>query len=253
MFDNVYKDLDLQIQSQYRNSNVGELIRAILEIKQTYIYNAYISLIKDNLSLDTAKGDGLDLWGLILGFHRNVIADYISQLHYTLSDDNFRLILQCLYQKNFIHSNILNVNDFVNDVFSHFGEVGITDSTDMSYQFFIFNQKLPSWLKFCLENKDLVPRPAGIGVAIQENIYFFFGFEPNDSDKDTNAEAYKERVEWFNANIGNFDNSIYYLDTQARQEALNWFNSHIGNFDISLFENYENGDYILGFDYEAQE
>ena len=52
-----------QIQAQYRNTNIQELISGIIEIKRKYIYMAIQSLLNDNLSISTAKGVGLDLWG----------------------------------------------------------------------------------------------------------------------------------------------------------------------------------------------
>ena len=244
-----FDSVTTQIQAQYRDTNLSNLIKGIIDIQKKYVLNAFKSLVLYNLSLNSAKGDGLDLWGLLLGFHRYVLIDEISGLYYNLSDSEYRTILMCIYQKSFINANIDSVNTFANSILSSFAEVTVQDTTDMSYQIFTFNKRLPEWLKFCLENKDVLPRPACVGLKISETTYSWFGFAPDDSYKETNPDAYNARVEWFKTNIGNFDTAIFrditsYEDYQKR---LKWFKEHIGNFDNSIFENIDSGELIFGF------
>lgn len=248
----IYDDIVKQIQAQYRNTNIAELIEKIIDIKKRYILGAYTSLIRDNISITTAKGDGLDLWGQLLGFYRYVLIDSASLISYTMTDDEFRSLLVCIFQKQFIKGDIISTNAFVNSVFTDYGEIEVLDTDDMSYQIFVFNQKLPSWFNYCLQNRDILPRPAGVGVNIQQNVYFYFGFEPDDSDKDTNPTAYNERVAWFNQHINNFDNSIFRISevTETRKE---WFNKHVGAYDYTIFEDYEKGEYIMGFEPEPED
>ena len=243
-----------QIQAQYKGTNLEMLIKGIIDIQKKYIFKAFQSLILDNLSLNTAKGDGLDLWGFLLGFHRYVLIDEVSGLYYNLKDDEFRTILMCLYQKSFINANIESINTFANSVLGSFAEVSVQDTTDMSYQIFTFNKRLPEWLKFCLENKDILPRPACVGLKISETTYSWFMFHPSDHDKDTDPEAYNARVAWFNENVGNFDNSIFRDITswEDYQKRLAWFKEHIGNFDNSIFENIDSGELIFGFKPERE-
>ena len=64
-----------QIQAQYRDTNIKELISGIIEIKRKYIYMAIKSLLNDNLSISTSKGIGLDLWGNLLHLSRYIPSD----------------------------------------------------------------------------------------------------------------------------------------------------------------------------------
>ena len=244
-----YDDIAERVQAQYRGTNIQALIKGIIEIKKKYILKALQSMVLHNFSLNTAKGDGLDLWGFLLGFHRYVLIDEVSGLYYNLKDDEFRTILMCLYQKQFINANIASINDFANSVLGSFAEVSVQDTTDMSYQIFTFNKRLPEWLKFCLENKDILPRPACVGLKVSETTYSWFGFAPDDSDKETNPEAYNARVEWFKQNVGNFNTSIFKDITswEDYQKRIAWFKENIGNFDNSIFEKVGEGEFVFGF------
>lgn len=244
-----YDSIVSQVQAQYRDSNIKTLLQGIADIKKKYILKALQSMILDNFSLNTAKGDGLDLWGFLLGLNRYILIDEVSGLAYKMQDDEFRTILMCLYQKSFINANIESVNDFANSVLGDFAEVAVADSTDMKYQIFTFNKRLPNWLTFCLQNKDILPRPACVGVKVQESVYNWFGFAPDDYDALTAPETYNARVEWFKNHIGNFDNSIFkditsYEDYLKRVE---WFKANIGNFDNSIFEKIDSGEFVFGF------
>ena len=70
-----FSDIKEQIQAQYRNTNIQELISGIIEIKRKYIYMAIQSLLNDNLSISTAQGVGLDLWGNLLHLSRYIPSD----------------------------------------------------------------------------------------------------------------------------------------------------------------------------------
>lgn len=243
-----YDDIISQVQAQYRDSNIKTLLQGIADIKKKYVLKALQSMILDNFSLNTAKGDGLDLWGFLLGFYRYVLIDEVSGLYYSLKDDEFRTILMCIYQKSFINANIESVNTFANSVFSGISEVTIEDTSDMTYSL-IFNKRLPEWLNFCLQNRDILPRPACVGIKVQESVYNWFGFEPDDSDAATAPETYAARVEWFKQNIGNFENSIFKDITSYEDylKRLAWFKENIGNFDNSIFEKIDSGEFVFGF------
>ncbi len=237
------------IQAQYRNTNLQKLIAGIIAIRTKYLIRAFESMITHNINLATAKGDGLDLWGQLIGFRRYVLIDEVSGLHYDLTDDEFRSMLYCVFQKQFIKGDIVSANTLVNSVLGSFADVAVKDTTDMSYQIYVFNKRLPAWLLHCLENRDVLPRPACVGVGIEQEAWSYFGFAPDDSDKDTNPEAYKARKEWFDLNIGNFESTIFkdiatYDGWQVRQD---WFKAHIGNFDNSIWDKYGEDNLMFGF------
>lgn len=242
-------NIEKGIQSQYRGTNIEKLVLGILEIRSKYLIKAFESLIKDNISLATAKGDGLDLWGQLIGFRRYVLIDEISGLFYNLSDDEFRSMLMCVFQKQFINADINSVNEFVNSVLGKFADIAVKDTTDMSYQIYVFSARLPSWLLYCLQNRDVLPRPACVGVGIEQETWSWFGFAPDDYDKESNPTAYQTRKDYFDRYFGNFDNSIFrdiatYDEWQVRQD---WFKAHIGNFDNSIWDKYGDDNLMFGF------
>lgn len=206
------KQLLTSIQAQYRGTNLDKLIQGILEIRIRHIVRAYESLIRDNLSLTTASGDGLDLWGVILGLSRYILieASDTAPRYYTLTDDEYRVLLIVLYQKQYISLNTHGANAFVKEVLADYGDVRISDTNDMSYIIYEFTQTLPEWLRFVLIEKDILPRPAGVGIKIQDEFtsYPIFGFAASAHDKTSNPAKYAARVEWFKNNIWAFNSTF---------------------------------------------
>ncbi|EAL7533509.1 DUF2612 domain-containing protein, partial [Campylobacter jejuni] len=83
MLDNdLYSEIPNQIQAQYRDTNIKDLISGIIEIKKKYIFNALKSLYEDNFSLSTAKDIGLDLWGNLLHFNRYIPSESGQDYNY---------------------------------------------------------------------------------------------------------------------------------------------------------------------------
>lgn len=248
----IFDDIAPSIQAQYRGTNLEALIEALVVVRKKYVLGAYKSLVIDNLSLTTARGDALDMWGRLLGLWRFVLIDSVGGIKYEMSDDEFRTLLVCLAQKQFCTPNIKSVNDFVREVFSGYGDVEILDTNDMTYLIYTFNQALPSWLNYCFNNRDILPRPAGVGVKIEQNVFFFFGFNPDEYDETTDPAAYAARVAWFNSHINNFDTTIFGY-TEAVAERAEWFKAHVGALDYTIYEDFEKGEYIIGFDPEPED
>ncbi|MBR2149620.1 MAG: DUF2612 domain-containing protein [Campylobacter sp.] len=263
-----------EIQAQYRDTNIADLIKGIIEIKRKYILMAIYSLVNDNLSISSAKGIGLDLWGNLLHLSRFIPSDGgANYTYFNFNDKNFktngglifynanrpsygelddfyyRQLLLIIYQSYFLNSSIPTLNLFTLESFADYGYVYVRDTTDMSYQVFIFNNKIPLWLKYMMTNYDILPRPAGVGSKIIERDIRRFGFgadkpfdkpryslfnfranfnkaiffdnengyfpdyEPDGSKgKTITQEQYDKRLKWFNLNISAFYNSNFYLD-----------------------------------------
>lgn len=223
--DTLFEELRPQIQAQFRETNIEKLLNGILDIKKKYFYNAYKSLILDNLSLTSAKSIGLDLWGNLLHFNRFIPSNPDDDYQYfnfnnknfyklifynpnkptysQLGDENFKQILILLYQGQFIYPAIPNINVFVQEIFNKYGKVVVKDTFDMSFQVFVFNEKIPDWLKWIFSNYDVMPRPAGVWFKVIERIIRRFGFGPDKPYKD---KGYR----FFNFNKTNFKNLIFY-------------------------------------------
>ena len=201
--------------AQYKGTNIQKLFLECAKIKYKYTIKPLESLLKDNCNLSTANGTGLDLWGLILGFSRYVFIELIDDkpFYYTLTDKQFRQMLMIIQQKQFQNGSLRNVNKFVYSILGEYAELKVLDSQNMEYIIYQFQGILPTWLKWTFANTDILPRPAGVGVKVVEEVIsgdsLFIGFAPDESDKMTNPTAYNERVAWFSKNIGNFDNTKF--------------------------------------------
>ena len=221
----LYQVAPNEVQAQYRDGNIKELIQGIADIKKKYIKNAFESLKNDNLLITTAKQDGLDMWGRLIHFYRHIPTDpsadngiqyfnfndknfrqlqFINpnqQNYARLTDDVFRRMIVLIYQGMFINNTIPNLNTFVNQFFSEFDKIIVRDTLDMSFVVYVFkgDNPMPVWLKWILENYDILPRPAGVGSSYIEATEFKrFGFAPKDTTD-----------EWYFKNIGNFGTSNF--------------------------------------------
>lgn len=221
----LYQTAPDEVQAQYRDGNIKELIQGIANIKKKYIENALLSLKNDNLSITTAKQDGLDLWGQLLHFYRYIPTDpstddgiqYFNfndknfrRLQFLnpnkpnygrLTDDVFRRILVLLYQGMFIVNTVPNLNKFVNQFFEGFDKIVVRDTLDMSFVVYVFegSNPMPIWLKWILSNYDILPRPAGVGSAyIEASGYKRFGFAPEGTTD-----------EWYFNHIGAFEKTNF--------------------------------------------
>lgn len=252
-----------EIQAQYRDTNIAELIKGIIEIKKKYILMAIHSLVNDNLSISTAKGIGLDLWGNLLHLSRFIPTEEngANYAYFNFNDKNFktrgglifynrnkpnygelddiyyRQLLLIIYQSYFLNSSIPTLNQFTLESLADYGSVYVRDTTDMSYQIYIFNNKIPAWLNYMMANYDILPRPAGVGSKIIERDIRRFGF---GADKPFS----KPRYNLFSFNKVNFnkvvffdDDNSYYPDYVRKQISLkyNFLNFNNKNFLKSIF------------------
>ena len=258
-----------QIQAQYRDTNIKELIRGIIEIKRKYIYMSIKSLLNDNLSISTAKGIGLDLWGNLLHLSRYIPSDKGDNYAYfnfnsknfksngglifynanrpnyaSLDDLYYRQLLLILYQGYFLNSDIPNLTLFSRESLSTYGNLYIRDSLKMDWQIYVFNSKIPVWLNFMMSNFDILPRPAGVGSTIIERIVRRFGF---GADK----PFYKPRYNLFSFYKTNFNKIVffdknvnYYPDyiKEYKKAKFGFFNFNKSNFLKTIFYDKINDD-----------
>lgn len=257
-----FEQIISQIQAQYRDTNISELIKGIIEIKKKYILGAMNSLVNDNLSISSAKGVGLDLWGNLLHLSRYIPSDKgENYAYFNFNDKNFktngglifynknrpnygklddiyyRQLLLIIYQSYFLNSSIPTLNQFTLESLADYGSVYVRDTTDMSYQIYIFNNKIPAWLNYMMTNYDILPRPAGVGSKIIERDIRRFGF---GADKPINAPRYA-LFSFYRTNFNKvvfFDDKVnYYPDYVRKQVSIKYsfINFNNRNFFKSLF------------------
>ena len=226
-----FSEIKEQIQAQYRDTNIQELISGIIEIKRKYIYMAIQSLLNDNLSISTAQGVGLDLWGNLLHLSRYIPSDKGNNWAYfnfnaknfksngglifynankptygVLEDLYYRQLLLIVYQGYFLNSSIPKLTLFAKDAFNSYGDfLCVRDNLTMDWQIYVFNSKIPAWLNFMMANYDILPRPAGVGAKVMQRIVRRFGFGVENP-------KYKE---WGDRNISGFYFSSFYQESNT--------------------------------------
>lgn len=192
------------IQAQYRDTNVHQLIQGIADIKKKYLGKGLESLRNDNLNITTAKEDGLDMWGNLINFYRYIPSESnegdinyfnfndknFNRLQFEnpnnpsygrLADYVFRRFLVLIYQAMYQVNTIPNMNVFINEFFPDFEKIEVRDTFDMSFQVYVFfnDGAFPAWLKWVLSQYDILPRPAGVGSSyIDRAPLRRFGFAP---------------------------------------------------------------------------
>lgn len=190
----------ISIYSQYRGTNIEELIKGELEIINATFGKALEGLLA-NLDLNNAEGDCLDLWGSFVGFSRYIpipephqqeffvnfsffntnfyrlkFFDASNVTYNTLADSEFRQIITLLLQSQNIANSIANISGLTSEVFEQ--DISVGDRMDMFYSIFYQRQDIPSWLDFIISRFDIFPRPAGVEQKIVDTTWRFIGFQP---------------------------------------------------------------------------
>lgn len=199
----VFKNIILDIQAQYKNTNNEDLLRDLVNVFRVFAFEAWKSLYMHNFLLRTANGDALNLWGNILGLSREFPAEasnkdynyfnfdkkrFYQLIFYNpskpefafLADDAFRKLLLLLLQRQFVENKINAINDFLNDSLAEYGGIRLEDSTDMSRSFTWFLESVPNFMRYYIFYKDVLPRPACVGFGIGNNRNRYFGFATPD-------------------------------------------------------------------------
>lgn len=145
----------------------------------------------DVFNIDTANDFGLSIWAMILKVKTSVDFDaqpdklafgygalrkryghgnYGLRLGGTtrLSTNQKRLMIRARYFSLTNRPTVDNINDFLRKYF-WIGEskVYVIDSMDMSTALYTFNYTPDSELSFLINNTDLLPRPATVGVKVR--------------------------------------------------------------------------------------
>lgn len=158
--------------------------------------------VRDVFNIDTANQFGLSVWGRILDVPMQVtsapdvgkVAWGFGSSNANFERGNFgnknsntigltveqqRLIIRLRYFKLTARGTVPETNRFLAKIFEGKGRVFVTDPYDMSFVTYFFEQAPDSQTQFILDNYDLLPRPAGVGIKYQLQVRPSFGFGPN--------------------------------------------------------------------------
>lgn len=183
----------------------AEKLKALAYAKQAWTTenqtNFWLGWYRDVFNVDTANAFGLSIWGRILnvrlgvevepqdkvafgfgGFNKNFNAPsnfgVTSSGNQSLTIEQQRLVIKLRYFQLTSRGTVPEINRFMNQLFSSQGGVFVIDPHDMSFAIYQFNFSPDSQLRFILDEFDLLPRPAGVGVKWQVQMRPVFGFGP---------------------------------------------------------------------------
>lgn len=151
--------------------------------------NDLYSFYKNIYNIDTAFGSGLDIWGDILDIKRSMTLtiNHIQQ-QYTMSDDEYRLILKLKMLKNISDATCESIYNSLSLVFSDYGNIYVSDLGLMHLRY-SFEFLLSDEIYAILSQTKVIPKPAGVSVEIYElpsrKIFGFDGQELENFDNGT--------------------------------------------------------------------
>ena len=115
-------------------------------------------------NIETATKIGLDIWGAIVNIPRNLDTD---EGIYSLSDEQYRKVILLKAFANIAATVPETFNRVLRTLFEDRGLCFCHDLGEMSMSY-VFMFKLEAWEKALFKAKDILPRPAGVLIALIE-------------------------------------------------------------------------------------
>lgn len=210
-------DLSIDILSALLwQHNHADQLQAIMRLKQAWYddnqSDFWRNWLRDVFDLRTANEFGCRVWAEILGTRLNLNVDpsdinkptfgFGKEGGGTNSFQNFthgnfgalggttigltlaqqRMLLRLRYFTLISRCTVPEINRILADVFADEGPAYVLDNNDMSYIVYVFLFQPSSALAFLLQNFDLLPRPATVGVqynVINRPVWGFGDFNRN--------------------------------------------------------------------------
>jgi hypothetical protein len=131
-------------------------------------------------NVNTAVGNGLDIWGRIVGVSRNIQALTGEQI--TLLDPDFKTLILVKSAANIGNVTVPTLNSLLSQIFASYGDVYVQDNLNMTLTY-VFSFPPTTAQQAIVENSGVMPRPAGVEVTYQWPTVPgpVFGFDSNNS------------------------------------------------------------------------
>lgn len=190
--------------------NEASALQSLLQSKQDW-YAAnheqfWTDWITNVFNLDTANEFGLSVWAQILGVPLTLIVapnsgpqfgfgvisggTWTNNHRYNFGHGNFgasqagvgltldqkRILLKLQYYKLISRCTVPEINARIKAILGQYGNVYVLDGNNMEYVTYVFGFAPNSALQFILENFDVLPRPAAVGVRYIVSTRPAFGF-----------------------------------------------------------------------------
>lgn len=155
------------LQRQFGYTNISDLM-----IKKAAIWDANYGTIaktfnEEILNFNTCIPEALDyFWGKIYRITRTFTNNLGELL--VLDDDTFREIIKIRAFGSRWNGSIAEMNEFLAGLFGNRGNAYMMDLQNMTVEIFVFEFPLSEEELYLFKNKDILPRPAGVGIDILE-------------------------------------------------------------------------------------
>lgn len=168
------------LQKQYGYTNISDLMLKKAAVLDARFGNIADSFVSEILDFDTCIPAALDYyWGKVFKLSRTFTDDEGHE--FTLSDAQFRTLIKIRAFGTRWDGTALMMNNFLKELYHDRGTVYMVDRQNMTVQTYVFLFQLEPWERYLFIEKDVLPRPAGIGTAIYEiTSEDTFGFHNTD-------------------------------------------------------------------------
>ena len=120
-------------------------------------------------NLRTANDFGLNIWGKILNFPRQIVLSYGEHAGevYELSKEQYRFLLIGQVLKFQMDTTITEINKYLSVIFpNNNGTCYVIDNQDMTINYSIAEGFLTDEIKVLVDNYEFLPRPAGVKITV---------------------------------------------------------------------------------------
>lgn len=168
MTETPFKEITLNnLQRQFGYTNISDLLIKKSEIWDKRFGNLKDRLVRDIIDVNTCVPSALDnFWGRLYKITRTYVDNLGNTL--VLTDDEFREMIKFKQFGSRWNGAIQSMNTFLNDIFKDRGNCYMIDKQDMTVEIFVFEFPLSDVELFLFKEKDILPRPAAVGVDIFE-------------------------------------------------------------------------------------